>query len=48
MITTRQALNQPEGVLDLGIPRVRSGQYHLDVVARDGDRVPDSAACDSP
>jgi hypothetical protein len=38
-VTTRQALDKPEGVLDLSVPLVRSGRYHLDVVARDGDRV---------
>ena len=39
IVTTKQALDKPEGDLDLNIPLVRCGKYHLDVVARDGDRV---------
>ncbi|MBL7040914.1 MAG: beta-galactosidase trimerization domain-containing protein [Pirellulaceae bacterium] len=39
IVTTRQALDKPEGDLDVNIPLVRAGRYHLDIVARDGDRV---------
>jgi len=39
IVTDRQTLDKPEGEVNVYIPEVRSGQYHLDVVARDGDRV---------
>ena len=39
IVTASQALDEPEGNLDLSIPLVRSGKYHLDVVARDAGRV---------
>jgi len=39
IVTAKETLDKPEGDLDLSIPLVRSGRYHLDVVARDGDRV---------
>ncbi|MFV1964410.1 MAG: beta-galactosidase trimerization domain-containing protein [Pirellulaceae bacterium] len=39
ILTARQTLDTPEGQFDLRMPLVRSGKYHLDVVARDGERV---------
>ncbi|NUQ65254.1 MAG: beta-galactosidase trimerization domain-containing protein [Pirellulales bacterium] len=39
LLTTRRALDKPEGDLDLDMPLVRAGKYHLNVVARGGDRV---------
>jgi len=39
IVTTRQTLNQTEGTLDLNIPRLRSGAYYFDAVARASDRV---------
>ncbi len=39
IFTTNRALDKPEGDLALEIPLVRAGEYHLDVVARGGDRV---------
>jgi len=39
VVTTKQALSQPNGSLDLSIPQVRAGSYFLDVIARDGKRV---------
>ncbi|MDZ7617199.1 MAG: hypothetical protein U1E05_09355, partial [Patescibacteria group bacterium] len=38
-LTTRHALDTPEGELEVSAPLVRSGTYWLDAVARDGDRV---------
>ncbi len=39
IVTDRQTLDKPEGELDVNMPVVRSGRYHLDIVARDVDRV---------
>lgn len=39
VLTVKQTLSQSEGGLDLSLPLVRCGKYHLDVVARDGGRV---------
>ena len=39
ILTSKQLLDKPEGNLELSIPQVRSGKYHFDIVARDGDRV---------
>ena len=39
IVTTKQFLDKPEGDLDVNTPLVRAGRYHLDMVARDGDRV---------
>jgi hypothetical protein len=39
LVASKQILNTPGGALDLSIPLVRSGRYHLDVVARDGGLV---------
>lgn len=37
--STRQTLNQPAGTWELAVPRLSAGRYHLDIVARAGDRV---------
>lgn len=39
MLTMQRTLSQPEGALDLSLPLVRSGKYHLDAVAREGGKV---------
>jgi len=39
LLTIKRILGKSEGALDLSLPLVRSGKYHLDVVARDGGRV---------
>jgi beta-galactosidase len=38
VLAGRHTLDGPEGELELTIPRVRSGRYWLDAVARDGQR----------
>ena len=39
ILTGQQTLGQTDGSLDLSVPLVRAGNYHLDVIAREGDRV---------
>ncbi len=39
VVTTTQVLDRPEGSLDLIIPLLRCGRYHVDVVAREAQRV---------
>ncbi len=39
VLTLKRVLDKPQGTVDLNIPLLRSGRYHLDIVAREGDRV---------
>lgn len=39
ILSEQESLSQPGGGLPVEIPRLRAGNYHLDVVVRDGPRV---------